>query len=527
MADFSPRQGRSDYIRSRGKQFFYRRVIPPKFRSFFGGKTEWNIKLEAATAAGRRAEAGALAHKHNMMMVTNLEAVASATSNSADGTVNVKIDFSPDKLPINVKVPPFEFYRDGKLTKTYKIASSTDPEFLREAEQEGFFIMSGPELAKQAKLMKLRHTARTAANPDAQQLAKLRIKNARRDIDELSPAGHETLRSILPKLHEDRKQRSTTRNAHYRTVEEFTALHGNLPLSSITKSHVSAYVAHLGTVTFKGRSMAPTTVRQRLEKLVSILQFATSVDAVQYNVARDVKAPVDDRPLGDQIYKPFTKSEIRSLIEAGTTIWNKRRYQTPKTKLTRKTDFITALHMLTWTGARPEEICQLRIDDIDLERMGIVITNVSDGLDAPKRMLKNEESVRGVPIHKALLPRLAEHIEYVRSVSNSGLLFPSFKPESETGRYARPISNEWTDALREHVSDDPQKVLYSLRHSWAGESVDVGMPESMRNAIMGHVTETKSRSAKRYIHHFDDLENQLKWVNKMDCLNDRIRNRRR
>jgi hypothetical protein len=92
MADFSPRQGSSDYIRPRGKQFYYRRVIPPKFRSFFGGKTEWNIKLESATAAGRRAEAGALAHKHNRMMVADLEAIARTTSNSADFGLAISAD---------------------------------------------------------------------------------------------------------------------------------------------------------------------------------------------------------------------------------------------------------------------------------------------------------------------------------------------------------------------------------------------------------------------------------------------------
>jgi integrase len=521
MADFSPRQGKSDYIRPRGKHFYYRRVIPSKLRHFFGGKTEWNIRLEAATAAGRKAEAGALAHEHNMMMVTDLEAVATAITNSVDGTVNLKLDFSPDKLPVNVRIPPFEFYRDGKLIETYKIAGSTDPDFLREAEEQGFFVLSGPEWAKQAKLMKLRQSARTAANPDAKQLAKLRINNAKRDIDELPPATHDTLRSILPKLHQHKQQRSTTRAGHHRAVEEFISLHGNLPLSSITKRHVADYVAHLGTVSVKGRPLAPTTVRQRLEKLVSILQFAAYEGVVEYNVGRDVRAPKDVRPMGDQVCKPFTKLEVRNLIEAGTSVWSNRRYQTHKTKLSRKTDFITALHMLVWTGARPEEICQLRIEDVDLVSMGIEITNVSDDLDARKRLLKNEESVRGVPIHKTLLPRLIDHIEYVRSVSNSGLLFPSFKPESETGRYARPISNEWTDTLREHVSDDPQKVLYSLRHSWAGESVEVGMSEDMRNAIMGHVSGSKSPSAKRYRQHFDDLENQLEWVNKMDCLNDR------
>jgi hypothetical protein len=72
MSEFTPRSGKANYIKSRGKHFYYRRTIPKEFRSFFGDMTEWNIKLEAATEAGRRAEAGALAHQHNNMMMFDL-----------------------------------------------------------------------------------------------------------------------------------------------------------------------------------------------------------------------------------------------------------------------------------------------------------------------------------------------------------------------------------------------------------------------------------------------------------------------
>jgi integrase len=286
-------------------------------------------------------------------------------------------------------------------------------------------------------------------------------------------------------------------------------LHGNLPLVSISKQHLSDYVAHLGKVRIKDQPLAPSTVKQRLERLSAILEFAMTADAVPHNVGKTVKAPKDTRSQGDQVYKPFTKPEVRKLIEVATDVWTRLRYQTHRTQMSRKTDLITALHMLVWTGARPEEICQLRLDDVDLDRMGIVITNETDDLEAPNRKLKNEESVRGVPIHRLLLPRLSDHIDHVHRVSNSGLLFPSFEPRTDKGRYATPIGADWSEHLREHITSDRQKVLYSLRHSWAGESMNVGMSETMRNAIMGHKSDSKSSSAKRYRFHFEDLANQL------------------
>jgi hypothetical protein len=82
MSQFTPRSGKANYIKPRGKHFYYHRAIPPEFRQFFDGKTEWNIKLEATTEAGRKAEAGALAHQHNKTMT--IDVVEHATITDSD-----------------------------------------------------------------------------------------------------------------------------------------------------------------------------------------------------------------------------------------------------------------------------------------------------------------------------------------------------------------------------------------------------------------------------------------------------------
>lgn len=508
MSQFNPRSGKANYIKPRGKHFYYRRSIPVEFRSFFDDKTEWNIKLEAATEAGRRAEAGALAHQHNKAMTFNM---IEPTYVPEFNDLAMRMDWSP------LFSHPLEFRRDGQIVETFKVAISNDPEYLRQAELDGFFGMSRDEAAAQIDLALLLQAIPKTEGVELE-LNELKAANFQRDIDKLPPVASDTLRTILPKMHRQNKPRKTTEASHYRTIGEFISLHGDLPLVSITKKHIADYVEYLGKIRIRNRPLAPTTVRQRLDKLVAILQFATTVDAVPYNVGKTVRAPKDTRPQGDQTYKPFTKLEVRKLIDVATDVWTNRAYRARRTKMSRMTDSITALHMLVWTGARPEEICQLRLADVDLDRKGIVITNETDDLEAPDRKLKNEESVRGVPIHQALFPRLAMHIDYVLQVSNSGLLFPSFEPQTEIGRYATPIGADWSDHFRKHISPGPQKVLYSLRHSWAGESINVGMTETMRNAIMGHKSDSKSSSAKRYRQHFEDLENQLVWVNKMDCI---------
>lgn len=508
MSHFTPRSGKANYIKPRGKHFYYHRSIPPEFREFFDGRTEWNTKLEATTEAGRRAEAGALAHQHNKTMTLD---VIEPTYLSASNDLSTRIDLSLfSKLPIKLR-------RDGKEIETFKVAVSDDPEYLKQAELDGYFAMSREEAASQVGLMQ-NHIDMSESEGIELELNELKAANSKHKIDGFAPVGSDTLRTILPKMHEENKPRQPTIDGHYRAIEEFIALHGNLSLVSITKQHLSDYVAHLGKVRNKGKPLAPSTVKQRLERLCAILEFAMTADAVPHNVGRTVKAPKDTRSQGDQVYKPFTKPEVCKLIEVATDIWTRRRYQTHRTQMSRMTDLITALHMLVWTGARPEEICQLRLVDVDLVRKGIVVTNETDDLEVPDRKLKNEESVRGVPIHSLLLPRLSDHIDHVRLVSNSGLLFPSFEPKTDKGRYATPIGADWSEHLREHITSDRQKVLYSLRHSWAGESMNVGMSETMRNAIMGHKSDSKSSSAKRYRFHFEDLENQLDWINRMDCI---------
>lgn len=241
-----------------------------------------------------------------------------------DDTLSSKPDFSPENLPIDKQVPSFSFYRDGKIIKTYKIAGSNDPEFWKEAQAEGYFTMSGSEFVEQAKLMKLRTLTKGAENPDQKELAAFRIGKSRQDLDRFAPPKGDTLRIILPKMHPQNKPLETTKGGHHRTIEEFISLHSDLPLIGITKQHISGCVEYLATVRNKNRPLAPTTIGQRMDKLFAILLFATTVDAVRYDVGKTVRAPKDTRPLGDQTFKPFTKLEIRKLIDVATDVWTNR-----------------------------------------------------------------------------------------------------------------------------------------------------------------------------------------------------------
>ena len=438
----------------------------------------------------------------------------------ADGNVNfnnLRLDLTPSQLRGVEAMKPLTVHRDGVSIETYKIAFGSDPDFLRAAERDGFFPMSRDELKQQMALNQFMVDAETAGSDDQKEIAELKTERAIRQIDDLAVQRGDTILSALPKWHEREQPRITTRKAHQGRIQVFVDLHGNLPLAVITKRHIVEFVEHVQTMTHRRKPLTATTMSNYLASIAALLNYAASVDLIPFNPAKGVIPPKDNRPKVARSFAAFEKSEIRKLITTGTEIWSNRRVHS-NTHETRRDDLITALHMLTWTGARPEEICQLRVMDVDLH--GRVLTITNDGSDDEEtnrvRFTKNENSVRDIPIHSKLAPIVADHLDMLRAISNCPLLFPSFEPTSETGRYARVIGNEWTSALREHVSIYERKVLYSLRHSWAAESRDSGMPEYVRNALMGHGGDNPV--AGRYGGDMPWIEVKRVHLEKMDCV---------
>jgi len=521
--EFRPRTGKGNYIKKRGDRYYYRRVIPPKQRHLFHGKTEWNIPLEGRTNSERIAEAQSYAHEHNRelefgpgaRMLLNVDVNPPYIENGP----SYCIDYTHLSELIGRETRPFRVRRDGRTIETYKVAISTDPEYLRRVEKDGFIGMSLEEAESQVALNKLLLADMNMANADQEELTSLRTERVERQIDDLEIHRGETLSSALPKWHAHSNPTHQTKAAHQRRVQVFIDLHGDMALTAITKRHVVEFVRHLQTMAYRKKPLTAKTIEQYLASVGALLNYAAKSDMIPFNPSKGVEPPRDTRPKSARTRKPFAKGEIRNLIETSTKIWTNRRVLS-NTPLTRKNDLITALHMLTWTGARPEEVCQLRLVDIDLQWQVIGITNddtEDEECDLRPRSLKNENSVRSVPIHSKLVPVIRQHIEYLRSVSNGPLLFPSFQPALETGRYARPISSEWSNTLRKHISPDPQKVLYSLRHSWSAESKRSGMPEYVREALMGHGGDNPTGDL--YGSNAEWIEAKRRYVEAMDCIN--------
>jgi integrase len=163
--------------------------------------------------------------------------------------------------------------------------------------------------------------------------------------------------------------------------------------------------------------------------------------------------------------------------------------------------------MMLFSGARPNELAQLQVNDLKPDFNGRPHLNVltledTDGdtgpdeheaerLRADKRSVKTASGRRMIPIHPMLIEMgLLELFERRRETTKNAesLLFQDVKCDTY-GHYGREVSRRLNRCLREVGITNPRLSLYSLRHTFRDACVDAGMPDQARRKMMGHALE--------------------------------------
>jgi len=160
--------------------------------------------------------------------------------------------------------------------------------------------------------------------------------------------------------------------------------------------------------------------------------------------------------------------------------------------------------VMLYTGARPEEIAQLRVCDVQSEGG---LGDMSDrwyfdftGGGANQR-IKNDASRRRVPVHPRLIELGFFNLFQYRMKNSENLIFDQLR-HGARGRLAEAPSRWFNEVWLRDVKAvvDPKKVLYSLRHSVATKLKHSGVEESMIAEILGHTNNSMStgRYGKEY-----------------------------
>jgi len=133
------------------------------------------------------------------------------------------------------------------------------------------------------------------------------------------------------------------------------------------------------------------------------------------------------------------------------------------------------------TGARLEELCQLRVDDF-LEEQGIQCIRIDDRREGQN--LKNTSSRRTLPLHPALIDLgLLQHAETVRN-TGADRLFPEL--EAVRGKLGHAPSKWFGRYKIKQGITNPKKTFHSFRHTLIDELRDDGVQDSLIKRIAGH-----------------------------------------
>ncbi len=216
------------------------------------------------------------------------------------------------------------------------------------------------------------------------------------------------------------------------------------------------------------KTITPVTVNNRLRKLTAFINWCKTNGYVTENPLAGMKVMTGS---AKEARLSFDHHDLVALLdhealrnEARKHPW---RYWLPL--------------MGRATGARLEELCQLRVDDFT-EQQGIQCVRIDDSREG--QQLKNGSSRRMLPLHPALLS--LGLLKYVESAKATGAdrVFPQL--EAVRGKLGHAPS-KWFGRYKTKLGiTDPRKTFHSFRHTLIDDLREAGVQDSLIKRIAGH-----------------------------------------
>lgn len=216
------------------------------------------------------------------------------------------------------------------------------------------------------------------------------------------------------------------------------------------------------------KTITAVTVNNRLRKLTAFLNWCKTNGYVTDNPLTGMKVMTGS---AKEARLSFDRHDLAALLnhealrkESGKHPW---RYWLPL--------------LGRFTGARLEELCQLRVDDL-IEQQGIQCIRIDDSREGQN--LKNASSRRVLPLHPSLIELgLLQFAESVRT-AGADRLFPEL--EAVRGKLGHAPS-KWFGRYKMKLGiTDPRKTFHSFRHTFIDDLRDAGMQDSLIKRMVGH-----------------------------------------
>lgn len=187
---------------------------------------------------------------------------------------------------------------------------------------------------------------------------------------------------------------------------------------------------------------------------------------------------------GKEKRKPFSDEDLAHIFDC----------EEFKVQARKRPERYWVLLILSFTGARREEAAQLLRSDVK-QQDGVWFFDITFDEELGKQ-LKTQGSKRRVPIHSKLIEfGILKYVGETKKTKHTRLF-----PMLEKGRngYGDAVGKWFGRYLNKLGITDPSKVIHSFRHTVVTRLTAAGVPQDMREVLVGHAAENVH--GQTYVH---------------------------
>lgn len=299
------------------------------------------------------------------------------------------------------------------------------------------------------------------------------------------------------------------------TIKVFIELNGDLPINAITRTTASTFatdllkmpsggtgrraltarqliaraeeegLATLGLLTVKNHLMALSAVLSHGVRLGMLSENAVTASGVTGELAKAA-----NKAGRTATRKHYTRQELKQIFSSPVFhgAWNP-----PRASFGQAWYWIPLL--LCYTGARREEIAQLKAGEVQCSEDGVwfldLLSTPDEGGEVDVRTLKTAGSHRKVPLHPDLID--LGFLDYVDNLPKNGALFPLLEA-NPGGYFGHNFGKRWSEYLKKvALLPDQVSPSHGFRHSFITLCREAGIPEELHDALTGHDNGAVSR----------------------------------